>query len=1210
VVVIQFIGQFGHCTILNIYNDCIRTTTQETLATFLEREIARLRPTADDHMIWTGDFNRHHPLWDEDRNTQLFTNTYLNAAQPLLDLIADYGMIMMLPKGLPTLQSSSSKNWTRPDNVFCTDHTGESFISCTTNPALRGPATDHVPILSILEFVVPRATVETKHNFRETDWEEFQEKLDLELAKIPPAQPLVDIDEFQTAARNLTITIQNIIEQVVPKSKPNPHSKRWWTKDLTMMRREVAKLSHLSYRNRSFAHHYSHEEHRIKRNQYSEAIKKVKKAHWIDWLEDLSGNEIWTANKYLTASAGDGGLSRIPTLKRPDGSTADTNEEKSTALAQAFFPPPPATSSVPEDFEYPDAVPTPTPLTLDQLQRSILKLSPYKAPGPDGICNIVFSRCANLLQPYLLHLFRAVFSLDTYYEPWRDFTTVVLRKPGKSDYTVTKAYRPIALLNTTCKLLTAVVANQMTYLLEHHELLPSTHFGGRPGRSTTDSLHLLEATIKDAWRQGKVVSALFLDIEGAFPNAVTDRLLHNMRTRRLPESLVRFTERLLNGRRTQLKFDGHLSDWIPITNGIGQGDPLSMILYIIYNADLVDVAKGRTKKERTLAFVDDTAFIAIGNDFHETHAILKDMLERAGGGYDWALAHNSKFETSKFALIDFSMNSVKDRPPLLTRGTTITPSETHKFLGVILDQALRWKAHVAYAIAKGTAYVLQLRRISSTSTGVPLSLMRQLYLSVAMPKMLYAVDLWFRPLYIGTNDKQQSGSIGIARRVGRVQRLAAISILGTMRSTASDTLEVHAKLLPAEHRMQNLCYQAALRLAAHPKSHPLYVPVRKAAKRYVKRHRSSLHYLFHASQIDIASIESITHSRRPPNDRNSYSISIASSRKQAIEEHNANNNEIKIYCDGSGIDGKVGAAAVLYRQGQPRPRTLRYHLGSIDEHTVYEAESVGLNLAAQLLSQEEDLTYPVSIYVDNQATIKSGELFSTKPGHYLIDHFRSAINELKKSSKDRNFKVKVHWISGHDGVAGNEKADDEAKKAAESRGNNSSTRRLPPFLRKGVLPSSISALKQAQRQESSERWGRFWSKSPRHARTIQTDPNLTAASNSFTSLVQHLPKRHISLMLWLRTRHISLNQHLHRIGKSLSPNCPHCEDTPETVQHFLLSCPQYIRERHTLTTALRRQASSITYLLTNAKATAHLIRFVNSTGRLKSTFGDVPPSSR
>jgi hypothetical protein len=250
-----------------------------------------------------------------------------------------------------------------------------------------------------------------------------------------------------------------------------------------------------------------------------------------------------------------------------------------------------------------------------------------------------------------------------------------------------------------------------------------------------------------------------------------------------------------------------------------------MILYIIYDSDLVDIATGHTEKEHTLAFVDNTAFIAIGMDFHETHTILKDMLEREGGGFTWALAHNLKFETLKFALMDFSMNSTKAQPPLITHGTMITPTATHKFLGVILDQVLRWKEHIAYAIAKGTAYVLQLHHISSTSTGVPLSLMHQLYLSIAMPKLLYAVDLWFQPLFIGTNDKQQSGSIGVTCQLGHIQRLAALSITGEMHSTATDTLEAHTKLLLMEHRMQNLCYQAAIQLAAHPKSHLLHEPV-------------------------------------------------------------------------------------------------------------------------------------------------------------------------------------------------------------------------------------------------------------------------------------------------------------------------------------------------------------------------------------------------
>ncbi|KAG2133703.1 hypothetical protein DEU56DRAFT_692111, partial [Suillus clintonianus] len=84
----------------------------------------------------------------------------------------------------------------------------------------------------------------------------------------------------------------------------------------------------------------------------------------------------------------------------------------------------------------------------------------------------------------------------------------------------------------------------------------------------------------------------------------------------------------------------------------------------------------------------------------------------------------------------------------------------------------------------------------------------------------------------------------------------------------------------------------------------------------------------------------------------------------------------------------------------------------------------------------------------------------------------------------------VRWISGHDGVEGNEAVDKEAKRAAKNKRDNSPRALLPPYLRKGVLPCSISALKQAQKQESFERWERFWRKSPRYERTVSLDPNI------------------------------------------------------------------------------------------------------------------------
>ncbi|KJA13046.1 hypothetical protein HYPSUDRAFT_115913, partial [Hypholoma sublateritium FD-334 SS-4] len=62
-----------------------------------------------------------------------------------------------------------------------------------------------------------------------------------------------------------------------------------------------------------------------------------------------------------------------------------------------------------------------------------------------------------------------------------------------------------------------------------------------------------------------------------------------------------------------LKFDDYVSELIWITNGIGQGDPLSMILYIIYNADLLELAEG--PNEESLGFVDDAMAIAIAPSF-------------------------------------------------------------------------------------------------------------------------------------------------------------------------------------------------------------------------------------------------------------------------------------------------------------------------------------------------------------------------------------------------------------------------------------------------------------------------------------------------------------------------------------------------------------------------------------------------------------------
>ena len=181
VVIIRIKTASGLVTIFNIYNDCTHDHTLDELGCFMVAQLARIRPTEDDHMLWLGDFNRHHPLWDKEWNNHLFTTAALELAQKLLDLLADYGMSQALPKDIPTLQVSNSGNWTRPNNVFCTKHTLPLLILCNTDPDNREPNMDHLPILTKLNTLVIATQTPPMFNYWEVDWKVFNTKLKEEL---------------------------------------------------------------------------------------------------------------------------------------------------------------------------------------------------------------------------------------------------------------------------------------------------------------------------------------------------------------------------------------------------------------------------------------------------------------------------------------------------------------------------------------------------------------------------------------------------------------------------------------------------------------------------------------------------------------------------------------------------------------------------------------------------------------------------------------------------------------------------------------------------------------------------------------------------------------------------------------------------------------------------------------------------------------------
>jgi len=193
----------------------------------------------------------------------------------------------------------------------------------------------------------------------------------------------------------LTKTIQNTIKEQVPITEVTLKSKCWWTKELTQLQKEANKLGRQSYKRRSEPEHTIHKEHKKASKIYRDTLEYTKKQHWHDWLERAEDLDIWTVNKLISSAALDGGKARIPVLKGKVGgqeTSVNTNDKKSATLAKGFFPPKLQMDEEKQGLKYPQQVKVSCKITMEQIQKQLHKLKPYKAPGPDRILNIILTK--------------------------------------------------------------------------------------------------------------------------------------------------------------------------------------------------------------------------------------------------------------------------------------------------------------------------------------------------------------------------------------------------------------------------------------------------------------------------------------------------------------------------------------------------------------------------------------------------------------------------------------------------------------------------------------------------------------------------------------------------------------------------------------------------------------------------------------------------
>merc|ERR1711923_504829 len=92
-------------------------------------------------------------------------------------------------------------------------------------------------------------------------------------------------------------------------------------------------------------------------------------------------------------------------------------------------------------------------ITMQKLKKSIADFASLKGCGTDGIPPILFKRLGPKALDRLLRIFKASFVMGLHSEQWLNIRVIFIPKPGKENYFVPRAFRPISLMQFMMKIM-------------------------------------------------------------------------------------------------------------------------------------------------------------------------------------------------------------------------------------------------------------------------------------------------------------------------------------------------------------------------------------------------------------------------------------------------------------------------------------------------------------------------------------------------------------------------------------------------------------------------------------------------------------------------------------------------------------------------------------------------------------------------------------